>query len=297
MNKHFFILILLILFSGSVFADQNAITESGIKVILKDDGTWKYNQENNIKDNSVNISDNDFVLNELKKWKEKLMYSWTKGKKIKYVKFIQDSFELLNPQDPRYKYLEFDKVGKELLRFHEYVYICKAKDLWENKEILLYISASPKSDEEGLYYEIFDGENYFDQYDEQIVNPKLTENPREYYITYQDNSSCLLKILAYKIEIGDYGDVSVDLIVKNNSKKAITGFTGTFILYDKMNHPVTWGGGENKFNFLCQSKSVPAMSNATIIGSWKLSLYDNTRRIKPYIREIQYEDGTKWVLK
>lgn len=296
MNRLLSILILIILFSGLVFADQNAITESGIKVILKDDGTWKYNHENNIKDNTVNISDDDFVLNELKKWKEKLMYSWAKGNKIKYVKFIQDSFELITPQDPRYKYLELDKVGKELL-IHEYVYICKAKDLWENKEIFLYISASPKSDKKGIYYQIFDGENCFDQYDEQIVNPKLVDNPREYYITYQDNSVCQLKILAYKIEIGDYGNVSVDLIVKNNSKKAIAGFRGTFILYDKMNHPVTWGGSENKFNFICQNESIPALSHATIIGSWKLSLYDNTRRIKPYIREIQYEDGTKWILK
>ncbi len=144
-------------------------------------------------------------------------------------------------------------------------------------------------------YKIFEGKTDKIKYDLHRINPKLSENLYDYYISWDDKTTCPLKILAYEINIDEYNTVSVDLIVKNTSKKVIAAFKGMFLMFDKMNHPVTWGGSENRFNFLCQNEPVPALSPETQIGSWPLRLYENTRKIKPSITEIQFEDGTKWV--
>ena len=68
-------------------------------------------------------------------------------------------------------------------------------------------------------------------------------------------------------------------------------------MYDKMGHPVTWGGGDNIFGFMSQDENIPPNSNSTYVGNWVLRLYEKTRRITPWIREIQFEDGSFWRLK
>lgn len=174
----------------------------------------------------------------------------------------------------------------------ESLFEARAADIWNgNKESTLYICAEGKPDD--WLYTVSTGQGELPFFKDE-VNPPLAENYDMYYVTINDQSKCPLRILGYRILIEDYGTVNVDLIVKNNSQKVIAAFTGSFLMYDKMNHPVTWGGGSNEFRFLCQNTPVPALSSSMAIGMWELLLYDNTRIIKPFIREIRYSDGSIW---
>jgi hypothetical protein len=95
----------------------------------------------------------------------------------------------------------------------------------------------------------------------------------------------------------DSNVTEVGLELKNTAQKEIIGYTGTFLLYDKLGKPVTWGGGSNVFRFMSQDDTIPVRAALFFDGYWRLTLYEKTRRLKPSIREVFFADGTKWMAK
>ena len=65
-----------------------------------------------------------------------------------------------------------------------------------------------------------------------------------------------LKIISNSAAYLEYNNVNAGLVIKNQSKKPIIGLCGTFLMYDKMGHPVTWGGGSSHFNFMSQDENI-----------------------------------------
>jgi hypothetical protein len=205
-----------------------------------------------------------------------------------YITIISSSIEYLVISDYRYGFLQKKHKNFVSTKYTKcYPFVLKAKDIWSNKEMVFYTSFY----ENGRFFNLFDVN---DTYHISKTNPALKENLRDYYMTVNDASACPLKILAYRIYIDEYDTVCTDLVVKNTSSKGIAAFTGTFLMYDKMGHAVTWGGGDNAFNFLYEDDSIPPKSASLNLGSWELRLYENTYQIKPYIREIKFTDGSMW---
>ena len=235
--------------------------------------------------------DSSELLSELNSW-DKIVLTDTHDESIMLCIAIRpSSFEFLQQDDKRYQELLGDVKGSYLTSDESnYIFTFQARELTSNKFSTFFLSANNNSYDE-WEYTAFDGENL---YSILKMDPKLTDNSTDSYFSVEDKSTSPLKIMAYRIYIDNYNTVYVDLVVKNFSKKDITAFSGTFYMYDKMGHPVTWGGGNNQFGFLSQDVTIPSLSSGVNVGSWALRLYENTRKIKPLIREIRFFDGTRW---
>lgn len=237
---------------------------------------------------------------ELKKWAEVILSEGGEESLEKYVKFDTKTMEYLNPEDARYENLQNHETGKYVISnkyTKKYTFAITGKDIWDNGETKVFYIGMMKlgfNEEQEWDLQCFDGEHLFGMWK---VNPPLIENPDVYYIIWEDATKCPLKILAYRIYIDKYDTVNVDLIVQNNAKKLIVGFGGYLKMYDKMGHPVTWGGSDNVFGFMSQEKNIHADSKPYKVGEWILRLYEKTRRINPGINEIKFEDGSFWKLK
>jgi hypothetical protein len=289
------LIILLFLLSSICLAEEIVTTKDGKKVLLKDNYTWIYvDPEPTVPPTAteaqfIEIEQN--LIDTYKSWSEILYFDTI----YRYVKLDQTSF---TKDSNCMKIIDLAKQNYMISSFENgYALKVKGIDIWNNKRQLDFYIVAIKNEYNNSEwkYEVFTDITVHHKI--YRINPKLSENHDSYYMSIEDKSLCPLKILAYQIDIDEYGNVNIDLILKNTSKKKIVGFVGTFEMFNKMNKPVTWGGGNNRFNFMSQDTTIPEMSSPVDIGPWVLRLYENTRKIKPYIREVQFEDGTFWRLK
>lgn len=302
MRRLISIALFLLLPLSVCFANQVATTDDGKKVILRDDGTWSYYTPPAQPAVSKEPITDEMAIKVIQHFKDcgNSVLAVNSDSHVKYLMINPSTIVHIPNDDPNYINIQNNHPNGDELKPSKYkkcLLSFEAKSVWDNKNVNIYCLAKSflltSSDPDDFRFFI-DLEPAFSI---QRVNPKLTETLYQYYVTVNDTSACPLKILAYQIDIDEYNTVNAGLVVRNTSKKPIVSFTGTFLMYDKMGHPVTWGGGSNRFNFLNQSTLIPASSQPTDVSYWALRLYDNTRKITPYIREIQFSDGTKWVRK
>jgi hypothetical protein len=106
--KKFMTLSLLVLSTCSLFAQINAITETGDEVILYNDGTWSYLNDSVRESKEIEFNDKKFTKNKnstfLIKSKQLNVGIWIDSKKWKFGKAIDN-------EDAEY---EFERKGEDL---------------------------------------------------------------------------------------------------------------------------------------------------------------------------------------
>lgn len=238
------------------------------------------------------------LLAELKKFPEVILSRGGKDKDIQYVHLDTATFSVITGDgSPR-----ADRSGSDdfFVKFKgDMVVQVSGRDSWRNSDARNYYLSfnTPARASQGTgawlieRLDIFDGEVGFTGWP---ANPPLKDNPDVYYRTLKATATKLpLKVLAVRFHLDKHGVVNVHLVVRNTSQKTVVGIRGDLALFDKMDYPVTWGGGRNIFGFMSQDEQIEPNSIETI-GPWALRLYGKTRKMEPRIHTLQFEDGTFW---
>lgn len=107
---------------------------------------------------------------------------------------------------------------------------------------------------------------------------------------YKGQDSCPLKITKYFLTYNSINSPEANITYKNVSTKLIDGIKVSVACYNNFDEPVT-SGYSNVFGGIDQDKLRPGRQKT---GTWTMSLFDNTTKIKPFIREVHFSDGTTW---
>lgn len=128
--------------------------------------------------------------------------------------------------------------------------------------------------------------NYYDVFD---LNPSLSENPGVYFVLWDDGGNVPLRILAYRI----LGGKSLNIVLKNISKKVIVAFRFSVTASDIMGYPIKNYAGATRSTISVQSIFPPDSLSRRFSG-WSIAPSETMWRANPQIDEILFEDGTTW---
>jgi hypothetical protein len=93
------------------------------------------------------------------------------------------------------------------------------------------------------------------------------------------------------------GTPEIKLIPKNISKKDIDAYTVQIYCYNNYNEPVN-DQLKNTNIFTGTSQDIlKAGKTVSFNDSWTLYGYDNTTKVKVYLKKVHFTDGTLWVPK
>lgn len=107
---------------------------------------------------------------------------------------------------------------------------------------------------------------------------------------YQGQESCPLKIVKYWLTHNTINTPEANITYKNTSTKVVDGIKVGVACYNNFDEPVN-SGYSNVFGGIDQDKLRPGRQKT---ATWTMNLYDNTTKIKPFIREVHFTDGSTW---
>lgn len=119
---------------------------------------------------------------------------------------------------------------------------------------------------------------------------KVNQDIAEKSINTQND--CPLKITKSWITHNSIGTSEANINIKNNSDKTVDALKVGILCYNNFDEPITESiSGANQYMGISQSKLRP---NKTETDTWVMYLFDNTTKIKPYIYQVHFTDGTIW---
>ena len=86
----------------------------------------------------------------------------------------------------------------------------------------------------------------------------------------------------------------VNVLPQNIGSKSIDAFTVQISCYDNFDKPVTKAGSESNI-FIGISQEYQASGRDNYVWcSWVLNLNENTTKVKVYLKQVHFWDGTTW---
>lgn len=130
--------------------------------------------------------------------------------------------------------------------------------------------------------------NFIDSFKKASLEKAVREN-------LSKSNSSPVKVLTSFVSKNSIGTPEANVDLTNKSKKLVDGVKVGIYCYNNFDEPVTGSIiGDNEFRGISQETLKPGKSE---FYSWSLSQYDLTTKIKPYVYEVHFTDGTSWKLK
>lgn len=107
----------------------------------------------------------------------------------------------------------------------------------------------------------------------------------------EKSKDCPVKILKATVTHNSIGTPQASISFKNTSTKVVDGIKVAILCYNNFDDPVTDYSGMNRSNGLMQDIVRPGK---TSYNTWTLYSFETTSKIKPFVYEIHFKDGTKW---
>jgi hypothetical protein len=126
--------------------------------------------------------------------------------------------------------------------------------------------------------------------DSIIADAKESASKKIIDRAYDSQEDCPLKIVKYWLTHNSINTPEANITYKNVSNKTIDGIKVGVACYNNFDEPVN-SGFNNIFAGIDQDRLRPGRQNT---ATWTMSLYDNTTKIKPFIREVHFTDGSRW---
>lgn len=105
-------------------------------------------------------------------------------------------------------------------------------------------------------------------------------------------AACPVIITKYWLTENDIGDPVAHLRFKNISKKKVDGIKIGIYCFNNFGEQISYGF-DSYYSGITQDV---ILAGGTDYNYWTLSLFDNTTKIKPFITDVHYRDGSEWSL-
>ena len=115
------------------------------------------------------------------------------------------------------------------------------------------------------------------------------QQERERKLAIQDSSP--IKIIKAWVTENSIGTPEANLTFKNVSSKKIDAIRFAILCYNNFDEPVTNVISGNTFMGMDQDRLSPGRQSTS---TWTLNLFDLTTKIKPFVYEVHFVDGSTW---
>jgi len=133
-------------------------------------------------------------------------------------------------------------------------------------------------------------------YAQNIIYPKI-DSAQQKRIDKSIQNGIPLFFLSAEIWYDAAGTPELQIITKNISEKDVDAYTIQVYCYNNFNEPVNhYLKGTNVFTGISQDK-LEAGKTVYLNDEWKLYGYDNTTKVKVYLKKVHFVDGKAWIPK